>query len=560
MLAPAAKEHLIETVSSAFAIQDQAFDVLVIGGGINGVAIARECARHGRRTLLVEQNDFACGTTSRSTRIIHGGLRYLEHGELGMVRESLHEREHLLEQAPHLVREREFLLVLPRKPRSFTRSSLAVRTGLWLYHHWAGGQRTVDGGLAAFERQLDSGESWSVYSYEDGQCEFPERLVAEWLVDAVAAGALVRNHTQALEITRSHGRVTGARLRDSISGQEYKVSASWIVNATGPWADFVVAGSGIAAKQMVGGVRGSHIVLPKMSGVPEQPVYFEALDGRQIFVLPWNGQTMVGTTEVADSDRPENCRPAADEIDYLLASFLHLFPRSGITKADIRYSFAGVRPLPYEPGKKYSAVTRKHILHDHGDEGAAGMISLIGGKLTTAASVGRDVARKLGVRVTEPASVFAVAAQQEDLDSTLRQWAHLVASKARIPESCAEAVAEWHGRQALTVAHAASVDERLREPLCSHTCHLVAEAVEAVTHEQAITLGDILLRRVPVALGACWSEACSNEAATKIAAALGWDQARRHVELDHFLEEWQSFLHPQKGLSRPIEQPVIARN
>src|SRR6516225_10069093 len=151
MLAPAAKEHLIESVSSAFAIQDQIFDVLVIGGGINGVAIARECARHGQRTLLVEQNDFACGTTSRSTRIIHGGLRYLEHGELGMVRESLHERERLLEQAPHLVRQLQFLLVLPKKARSLTRSSLAIRTGLWHYHHWAGGQRVDHDGLEAFE-------------------------------------------------------------------------------------------------------------------------------------------------------------------------------------------------------------------------------------------------------------------------------------------------------------------------------------------------------------------------------------------------------------------------
>jgi glycerol-3-phosphate dehydrogenase len=438
------------------------------------------------------------------------------------------------------------------------RSSLAIRTGLWLYHHWAGGERAADGGLEAFERQLDAGESWSVYSYEDAQCEFPERLVAEWLVDAVAAGAVARNHTQALEITRSNGNATGARLRDAISGQEYKVSANRIVNATGPWADLVVRSSGIAAPQMVGGVRGSHIVLPRVSDVPEQPVYLEAFDGRQIFVLPWNGQTLVGTTEVADSDRPENCRPAADETDYLLSSFLRLFPRSGVTKADIRYSFAGVRPLPYAPGKAYGAVTRKHILHDHRDDGAAGMISLIGGKLTTAGSVARDVARKLGIHVTEPVSVFAVAAQQGGPDSSLRQWAHLVASKARIPETCAEAVAEWHGRQALTVAHAASVDERLREPLCSHSCHLVAEAVEAVSHECAITLGDILLRRVPVALGACWSEACSKEAATKIGTALGWEQARTHAELDRFLEEWRSFLHPQKGMSRRSEQTVSA--
>jgi glycerol-3-phosphate dehydrogenase len=545
-------------VSSTSPVQDQGFDVLVIGGGINGVAIARECARHGRRTLLVEQNDFACGTTSRSTRIIHGGLRYLEHGELGMVRESLHERERLLQEAPHLVRQLEFLLVVPRKPRSFTRSSLAIRTGLWLYRRWAGGQRPADGGLEAFERALDAGDSWSVYSYEDAQCEFPERLVAEWLVDAAAAGAVVRNHTQALEIASSNGRVTGARLRDNISRQEYRVSAKWIVNATGPWADSVIAASGIRAAQMVGGVRGSHLVLPKVAGLPGQPVYFEALDGRQIFVLPWNGQTLVGTTEVADSQPAESCRPAADEIDYLLASFLRLFPRSGVSKADIRYNFAGVRPLPYAPGKNYAAVTRKHILHDHGDEGAAGLISLIGGKLTTAASVARDVARKLGIHVAEPASVFALPADQGEMDSTFRQWAHLVASKARIPEDCAEAVAEWYGRDALTVAHAASVDERLRDPLCSHSCHLVAEAAEAVAHEHAITLGDILLRRVPVALGACWSEDCSREAAGKIGAALGWDDRRIHAELEGFEEERKNFLHPGARSGAQAVQPVKA--
>jgi glycerol-3-phosphate dehydrogenase len=536
-------------VSNSISSPEQDFDVLIIGGGINGVAIARECAQHGRRTLLVEQNDFASGTTSRSTRIIHGGLRYLEHGELGMVRESLHERERLLTQSPHLVRQLQFLLVLPKKARSLTRSSLAIRTGLWLYHHWAGGQRVDHDGLEAFERQLDAGESWSVYSYEDAQCEFPERLVAEWLAGAVAAGAVARNHTQALEITRSKGRVTGARLRETISGREYAVSATWIVNATGPWVDRVTASSGIATPRMVGGVRGSHLVLPKSQSTPHQPVYLEAMDGRQIFVLPWNGQVLVGTTEVADSGSPEACHPAADEIEYLLASFLRLFPHSGVTKADIRYAFAGVRPLPYAPGKEYGAVTRKHILHDHGHEGAAGMISLIGGKLTTAASVARDVARKLGIEVVEPASVFAVAPQQGGLDSSVKQWAHLVANQAGIPENCAEALAEWHGRGALAVAHTASLDSRLREPICSHSCHIVAEAVEAVNHECAITLGDILLRRVPVALGACWSETCSREAVAKIGAALNWERKRTQVELEQFEEERQKFLNPKEAVS-----------
>ncbi|MGZ4856616.1 MAG: glycerol-3-phosphate dehydrogenase C-terminal domain-containing protein, partial [Candidatus Angelobacter sp.] len=153
--------------------------------------------------------------------------------------------------------------------------------------------------------------------------------------------------------------------------------------------------------------------------------------------------------------------------------------------------------------------------------------------------------RKLGVDIPEPVNVFASPGDEEDVESTVRQWARLVACKAKIPEGCAEAIAEWHGRHALAIAHAASLDERLREPLCPHSCHLVAEAVEAVAHEAAVTLGDILLRRVPVALGACWSDDCSREAAEKIGSALGWDQTRIYLELSRLEEERAQFLHPR---------------
>ncbi len=534
-------------MSSATQARDQSFDVLVIGGGINGVAIARECAQRGKRVLLVEQNDFSSGTTSRSTRIIHGGLRYLEHGEIGLVRESLRERERLLGQSPHLVRPLQFLLAMPKKSRSFLRNSLSIRTGLWLYHRWAGGKHNVSGDVSAFERQLDNGQNWSIYSYEDAQCEFPERLVAEWLAESVEAGAVVCNHTQVLEISRSNGRVTGARLRDRISTQEYAIQAANIINATGPWVDAIVGASGISTPQMIGGVRGSHLVLPSFNGAPEQAIYTEAVDGRPIFVIPWNGQLLVGTSEVCDSNNPENPQPTPAETDYLFQSFVRLFPRSGLTQADVRYAFAGIRPLPFAPNKASSAITRKHILHDHAGNSAAGLISIIGGKLTTAASLAREVGRKLGLDIPEPVNVFASPAMEEDVESTVRQWARLVACKAKIPEGCAEAIAEWHGRHALAIAHAASLDERLREPLCSHSCHLVAEAVEAVAHESAVTLGDILLRRVPVALGACWSEECSREAAEKIGRALGWDQPRVYLELLRLEEEREQFLHPRGG-------------
>src|SRR6476620_3981743 len=175
-------------------LEGERFHVIVIGGGINGVAIARECARAGRRTLLVEQHDFAAGTTSRATRIIHGGLRYLEHGEIGLVRESLRERQRLLHERPHLVRPMQFLLALDSES---SRSALEIRIGLWLDRRLAGSRVTSsrnDDAIAALERLLDADSKCAIFDYADAQCEFPERLVAEWLVEAAQAGAAVRNH------------------------------------------------------------------------------------------------------------------------------------------------------------------------------------------------------------------------------------------------------------------------------------------------------------------------------------------------------------------------------
>jgi glycerol-3-phosphate dehydrogenase len=533
------------------------FDVLVIGGGINGVAIARECARSGKRVALVEQNDFASGTTSRSTRMIHGGLRYLERGDVGLVRESLRERDRLLRRHPHLVRPLEFLLAVSDDHRPLMRSSLAIRTGLWLYQHWARTPANAGSSADEFERELDGGHSWSVYSYEDAQCEFPERLVAEWLEDAVADGTAVCNYVRVLEILHQDGAIAGARVRDSISGSEFEIHAQQIVNACGPWVDFLLTSSGLESERLVGGIRGSHIVLPRFPGLPEAAVYTEALDGRPFFVVPWNHQVLVGTTEVADSEDPGDAQPTEGEVDYLFRSFVHLFPKTGFSKADVRYSFAGIRPLPYEPGKKASAVTRRHIIHDHRDDGAAGLFSIIGGKLTTAMSLARETARALGIAVTEPANILAAPAPANGIESTLQQWAHLVGCKAHIAERSAHAIATWHGRRALAIACSASFHESFTEPLCSHNEHIVAEAVEAVLHEFAVTLNDILLRRVPVALGPCWSEACSFEAAQKIGAALGWDRARIDRELERFEEERSEFLHPATKGTELREQVTV---
>ncbi len=525
------------------SLESQHFHIVVIGGGINGVALTRQCARAGKHTLLVEQNDFASGVTSRSTRIIHGGLRYLEHGELGLVRESLREREALLHERSHLVHPMHFLLVLNETSQ---RSALKIRAGLWLYQRMAGKlpmQESHSMELRQFERSLDAGHRWSFFNYEDAQCEFPERLVAEWLLEAVDAGAIVRNHMEALAIDVRNGRAAGVLLRDKITGKEQRVDASWIINCTGPWADRMCQRSAVRmAKPMLGGLRGSHIVLPRFPGSPTSAIYAEAIDGRPIFVLPWNDQILVGTTEVADNGDPEETAPSADEITYLVRSVAQLFPKAKITHASVKHSFAGIRPLPYSPNNRPSAITRRHILHDHADDGVSRIISVIGGKLTTAASLARECARKIGLNALEPAAI--AIAPDPALDPLLDEAVLEIARVGGVREESARAMLEWHGKHAADIARMALVSVDMRAPICPHTSHVIAEAVEAYRKEYAVTLGDVLLRRVPVALGACWSESCSHEAARRIGAVLGWNDRALETNLENFEAERRAFLRP----------------
>lgn len=519
------------------------FDVVVIGGGISGVAIARECASAGQRTLLLERHDFSSGTTSRSTRIIHGGLRYLEHGEIGLVRESLRERERLLRERPHLVSPLTFVLALAAGSRH---SALAIRTGLWLYRAYAGQKNgNSENGQHRLERLLDQGRKWALFAYQDAQCEFPERLVAEWLSEAEEAGAVLRNYAPALGIQVQHGRVRSVVFRDQLSGDEQRVETKWLINATGPWADVVTQQLGVLTRQpLVGGVRGSHIVLPSFPGAPETAIYSEAADGRPFFVIPWNRQLLVGSTEAAEGGNPGAVQPSAEEIEYLMNSLRRLFPTQRFEAGDITHAYSGVRPLPFSPGRPSATITRRHIFHDHVEDGVAGVISVIGGKLTTAASLARECARRIGIETREPAPAWVAEAPEDGVEAIYRQWTQQISRMANISAESAGAIAEWHGRRALPVARLASQYELLRATLCPHTHHVVAEAVAAFETEHAVTLGDVLLRRVPVAFSACWSEQCSRVAAQRIGAALTWNDAQHAQALEAFESERLSFLQP----------------
>jgi glycerol-3-phosphate dehydrogenase len=305
------------------------------------------------------------------------------------------------------------------------------------------------------------------------------------------------------------------------------------------------------AKPMLGGVRGSHIVLPRFPGSPGAAVYTEAVDGRPIFVVPWNDQILVGTTEVADNGDPARTAPSADEISYLVRSVSQLFPKAKISAQSVKHAFAGIRPLPYSPDSRPSAVTRRHILHDHSDDGAGHMLSVIGGKLTTAASLARECARKIGLRTTEPNTM--AMGPGTALDPMLDDAVLEIARIGAVSEETARGMVEWHGKRAADIARMALVSAELRAPICPHTSHVIAEVVEAYRRECAVTLGDVLLRRVPVALGACWSESCSREAALRIGAVLGWDEHSMGANLEAFEMERAAFLRPVGRATAALE-------
>jgi glycerol-3-phosphate dehydrogenase len=528
-------------------LNGQTFQVAVIGGGMSGVAIARECARAGKRTLLVEQHDFSSGSTSRSSRIL-SGLRSLEQGDMAFAREKVREKQRLVRERPHLIHPSHFLMALSPENR---RSAMTARTALWLYRRMTGSRldtSSFEMEHKKLERALDRGLRWSIFDYEDAQCEFPERLVAEWLSEAVAAGAVVRNHTQVLAVDLMHGRARGLMLRDWTRNVEERIEATWVINATGPWVDKLCQRSAIRTRgPLISGVRGSHIVVSNFPGAPTTTVYGEAVDGQPLYVIPWNEQILVGSTHVADSSDPGKAHPAIDEIEYLLRSLARMFPKARMSATEIRYAFAGVRPLPYERKGAVGAVTQPHALYDHEDDNVARMISVVGGSLSTAAAAARDCARKIGARVADPKEIGM--ADGAMLNPLFDQWVVDVAEAGNISEESARAIVEWYGKQAMDIARMAMSSVELRTPICPHSQHIVAEAVHAYVHECAVTLGDVLLRRVPVALGACWSDSCSREAALRIGAVLGWNDQATGANLEALEMERAAFLRkPRTGV------------
>jgi glycerol-3-phosphate dehydrogenase len=401
-----------------FAMNDPC--VLVLGGGINGAAAARELALNGVDVVLVDRADLAFGATAYSSRLIHGGLRYLEYGEFALVRESLDERARLLRLAPHLVHPlRLFIPVRERwsglfsaagrflglKTKTAERGLMLVRSGLAMYDWFARDptlpKRSVHRrGAPGTPRTSPEAGPW-LAAYSDAQITFPERMVVELLADAkrLAAeqGTRFEVHTyHEAHLADGRVRVEPVPLPNGPlpSAQPFELSPAVIVNATGAWVDHTLARLPVPSRRLMGGTKGSHlftrnhVLRERLAG---DGIYTEARDGRPVFILPFLDGALIGTTDIPYSGDPADAVASDEEIDYLIATVAGVFDDVHLTRDDIALHYCGVRPLPYVDARTTAAITRRHQLVWN-DESPLPLVSLVGGKLTTCRSLAEETA------------------------------------------------------------------------------------------------------------------------------------------------------------------------
>ncbi len=521
-------------------LAEKLYDLLIIGGGINGAGIASEAARRGLATVLLERHDFGSGTTSRSTKLIHGGLRYLEHGEFGLVFESLREREALLHLAPHLVRPLPFLILLHRDgPYRPSR----VRLGLLVYDLLSLG-KSLPAHRALSTAEVRAREPALVlegvnaaFLYFDAQVTFPERLVWENVRAAEARGADVFNHAEVVDFLVEAAAVRGARVRDRVSGEDVLVRARCVVNAAGPWVDAVCRLLPRAIPRQIGGTRGSHLVVPNRWGLRHALYTAARTDGRPFFIVPWRDSVLIGTTDIRDEGDADQVQASDEEVAYLLTEARRLLGPE-LRREDVLYAYSGVRPLPYCPGVPEKAITRRHLIRDHErEDGLAGFLSLIGGKITPYRHVAEEVAtlvcRKLNRRAR-------VTRRSESLPGGAPVAPKEIAEAARAlgvaPESAAHLV-DLYGSASWDVLALVARERALAERLCPHHPDIAAQIVYALQREHAVRLADILLRRTAIGWSRCLGLSCAPAAARLMGAYLGWEESRVQEEIAAYREE-----------------------
>ena len=519
-------------------------DLLVIGAGITGAGIARDAALRGIRTALLDGGDFGGGTSSRSSRLVHGGLRYLEHGWFRLVFEASRERRVLLRIAPHLVRPMAFLFPVHAGARV---GRWRMAAGLWLYDllsafHNVHPHRTLSRrAVQKAEPRLRSQGLLGGARYYDAYCD-DARLVLANARAAHRSGALVASYATVRSFEKASGELRGAVVDDAINGRQLTVHARVIVNATGPWTDALRLLDDSDAEPQLRPTKGVHIAVPgHRVGNAGALTITSPIDGRVMFILPWGDTTIVGTTDTDYVGDPGLVAPAVDDITYLLRSANALFPDARLAPNDVVAAWAGLRPLLKDGGEgTTAAVPREHRI----SESTSGLLTIAGGKLTTyramAAELVDVVAAKLhrldGRRVPDRAPTAAEplpGGEVADLELLVRELV-----KERVPPHVARHLVDTYGSEAMAVANLAARESTLAEPVAPGVPILRAEVVHQARREMAVTVSDVMIRRThlfhrhpgqgtevtPVVAGL-------------LARELGWDAAHEAASLASYLDE-----------------------
>ena len=520
-------------------IESTQFDVAVVGAGVNGAGVARDAAMRGLRVLLLDKGDVGAGTTAWSTRLIHGGLRYLEHGEVGLVRESLRERERLLRLAPHLVRPLPLLIPLYAGAR---RGPLTVRAGMLAYDLLSPDKTLPRHRMLSREEALRRAPALEPHGlrgaalYYDAQVEFPERLALENALSARAHGATVLTYGRVRRLLVEAGAARGVEFEDLLGGGTRAARARVVVNVAGPWVDEVLRGAdGLAPRRLIGGTKGSHVVVEPFAGAPPVALYAEAReDGRPFFVIPWNGRYLVGTTDTRFAGDLDHVTADEREVEYLLREANRLLPGARLTREAVLYTYAGVRPLPFDGARSEAAVTRRHFAHDHAP-GVRGLFSVVGGKLTTYRSLAEQTVNLVFRQLGRPAPRCATAREPLPGGADFEEFAARFKRTSALPPAARERLLRIYGARAAEVEKLSLEDERLGETFSASTGAIAAEVVFAFRHEAAETLADCLWRRTMVALGgACLGAEDAERAALVARTHLGWSETRAARELAEY--------------------------
>jgi glycerol-3-phosphate dehydrogenase len=538
-------------------IENQTFDVIVIGAGINGTGIARDAAMRGLKVLLMDKGDLASGTTSWSTRLIHGGLRYLEHGELGLVRASLRERERLLRIAPHLVKPLPLLIPVYEKAR---RGKFTIRAGMIAYDLLSFDKSLAHHYMLSREDTLKRAPGLNPEGlrgaavYYDAQIEYAERLVFENALSAFQHGAAILTYARVDKFIVENDEMRGVEFTDVLGHTAHVARSLVTVNVSGPWVDEVLLGANRRTDRLICGTKGSHLVVDEFNGAPVDALYVEAQeDGRPFFIIPWNGAYLIGTTDLPYNGNLDEVTADDAEIDYLLNETNRVIPQACLNRDAIRYTYSGVRPLPCRKERDPRNITRRHFIRDHAPS-LRGFASIVGGKLTTYRNLSEQTVdllfKKLGRKSPQcrTADELLLGATAEDVASFVEQFK----AESNLPEAVTERLLKIYGTRAKEVLELAASDAELLEPFDSQTGAIGAEVIFSFRDEMAQTLTDCLMRRMLVGMNAMAGLDAVEAAARLAQKYLGWDDDRTAREIADYRKYVRRF-HP-RAMSFDVNQ------